>query len=115
MEVAEHNVRMNHRRLIAPAAIAAALVLSGCASFPNVEQAYQECQDKITPQFDDPASVTWPDDGYSASGSGDTRIIIAVVEEGDKRTRVDCFITQTADGWELSRYDFSDPTDEVVN
>lgn len=90
-------------------------MLSGCASFPDLEQAYEECKQKITPQFDEPESVTWPADGYGYSGSGDSRTIVAVVDEGGERTQVSCTVVETENGWELSRFELSEPRDEVVN
>lgn len=106
---------MNSRLIVAPLALLGLIALSGCASFPNLEQAYDECKTKITPQFDDPSSVVWPESSYSGSGDNSTGEIVVVVDEGSKRTQVSCWVTQTDHGWEVDRYETGDPTDEVVN
>lgn len=108
---------MSRGRLLLPAIIASTLLLTGCVSDSAAEreQAYEECRSKITPQFDEPDTVSWPDEGWGYSGSGDSRQIVAVVDDGGERTRVDCWLAATDEGWELSRYEFSEPKDEVVN
>lgn len=108
---------MNLRRLLVPAVIAAVLTTTGCVSDSESEKAqgYQECKDKLTQQFDEPSTIVWPEDGWRWSGSGDSRQIVAVVEDGDDRVEVSCVLTATDDGWELERYEFDEPRDEVVN
>lgn len=111
---------MNLRPILIPAVVAIVLTTSGCVSDPQEERAqgYQECQDKLTPQFDDPTAVTWPEDGWGWSGSGDSRQVVAVVDieggEDDARIEVSCMLTATDDGWQLSSYEFDEPRGEVV-
>lgn len=98
-------------------AVGLAATLVGCTSpstddDPERVSAYDACQEFVTPQFENPSTVVWPKDGWTAKKQISTWDVTATVTSREDNeavitTLVTCSLTGTTDAWTLASFNLA--------